>query len=298
LHAAHIGVHANARHSLQQRRRRVPRALPLNIYKDRLMTDTPTGPWPGRFVWFDMMTTDAAKSKAFYTALFNWKVEDVPMGAFTYGKLIAGPGPIGGIVEEKAIPRSHWMPYVAVDDVDASAVKCQELGGTVCIEPCDIPGTGRFAVVGDPQGGFFSIYKGDPQSPGADPDEPVIGRVCWNEILTTDDAKAQEFYSGMFGWTAESKDMGPMGMYHCQMLDGKQVSGIMKNPMNGAPTCWLSYFLVEDLAASTIKAKELGANAMMENTPIPGVGSFSMLADPCGAVFALFEGANDPDKCD
>ena len=261
------------------------------------MTDAAQGPWIGRFVWYDMMTTDAAKSKAFYTALFHWEIQDVPMEGSTYGMLMAGPGPIGGLIEEKAIPMSHWMPYVAVDDVDASAKKCTELGGSVCVPPTDIPNTGRFAVVGDPQGGFFSIYKGNAESPGADPDAPIPGRVCWNEILTTDDVKAQEFYTGMFGWTAESKDMGPMGMYHCQMQDGKQVAGIMKNPMNGAPTCWLSYFLVEDLAAATIKAKGLGANAMMENTPIPGIGSFSMLADPCGAVFALFEGSADPSNC-
>jgi len=261
------------------------------------MTETAQGPWPGRFVWHDMMTTDAAKSKTFYTSLFDWQIQDIPMEGATYGMLMAGPGPIGGLIEEKAIPMSHWMPYVAVDDVDASAAKCKELGGTICIEPRDIPGTGRFAVVGDPQGAYFSIYKGNPESHGADPDQPIPGRVCWNEVLTSDDAAAQKFYSGMFGWTADSKDMGPMGMYHCQMLGDKQVGGIMNNPMNGAPSCWLSYFLVTDLAASTNKAKELGANAMMENTPIPGIGSFSMLADPCGAVFALFQGAEDPTQC-
>ena len=65
----------------------------------------------------------------------------------------------------------------------------------------------------------------------------------------------------------------------------------MNNPMNGAPSAWLVYFLVEDLAKSTVKAKELGASAMMENTPIPGIGSFSMLSDTTGAVFALFEGS-------
>lgn len=261
------------------------------------MTEIATGPWPGRFVWHDMMTTDAAKSKAFYTSLFDWDIQDVPMEGCTYGMLIAGPGPIGGLVEEKAIPMSHWMPYIAVDDVDASAAKCKELGGSICVEPTDIPNTGRFAVVGDPQGAYFSIYKGNPESQGADPDQPIPGRVCWNEVLTTDDVKAQEFYSAMFGWTAESKDMGPMGTYHCQMLGGKQVGGIMKNPMNGAPSCWLSYFLVEDLAASTIKAKELGANAIMENTLIPGVGSFSMLLDTTGAAFALFQGPEDVAEC-
>lgn len=255
---------------------------------------TSQGPWPNRFVWHDLMTTDADKSKAFYTALFDWQIDERPMpGGFTYNMITVGPGPIGGIVEEKNIPMSHWMPYVAVEDVDQAAAKCKSLGGSVCVPPTDIPDTGRFAVVGDPQGAYFSIYKGNPESQGVDPDLPVPGRVCWNECLTDDDEKAQQFYTAMFGWQDDPKDMGPMGTYHCQVLGDKQAGGLMKNPQNGAPSCWLVYFLVEDLAAATDKAKKLGANAMMESMPIPDVGAFSMLADPAGAVFALFQ-VNEP----
>jgi predicted enzyme related to lactoylglutathione lyase len=63
----------------------------------------------------------------------------------------------------------------------------------------------------------------------------------------------------------------------------------MKNPMHGAPSCWLVYFLAPDLARATGKAKQLGAKAMMEGTPIPEVGAFSLLQDPVGATFALFQ---------
>ena len=252
---------------------------------------TAPGPWPGRFVWHDLMTTDANQAKTFYQSLFDWQIEERPMQGAIYHMLTAGPGPIGGILEEKNIPASHWMPYVAVDDVDQAAEKCKQLGGTVCIPPTDIPDTGRFSVCGDPQGAFFSIYKGNAESPGFDPDQVVPGRVCWNEVLTGDDAAAQKFYNGMFGWTSEAKDMGPGGMYYVQTLGGKQVGGLMKNPANGAPNAWLVYFFVEDLAKSTAKAKELGASAMLENQPIPGIGAFSMLADPTGACFALFHGS-------
>ena len=135
-------------------------------------------PWPGRFVWHDMMTTDAKKTQQFYCSLFDWQIQEIPMEGCTYRMIMAGPGPIGGIVEEKNIPVSHWMPYVAVNDVDAAAKKLQQLKGTVCVPPTDIPGTGRFAVVGDPQGAYFSLYKGLPESAGADPDQPVPGRIC------------------------------------------------------------------------------------------------------------------------
>ena len=250
---------------------------------------TKDGPWPGRFVWHDLMTTDAERSQAFYTELFGWRIEARSVMGHTYREVHAGPGPIGGIIEEQKIPMSHWMPYVAVDDVAAATARITEHGGSVCVPPTEIPDTGTFAVVGDPQGAYFSVYTGREGKHGFDPDLPVPGRVCWNEVLTTDDQKAQEFYSAVFGWKDDPKDIGEMGTYHCQMLGDKQAGGLMTNPMNGAPSCWLVYFLVEDLAAATNRAKELGANAMMENTPIPEVGKFSMLADPVGAVFALFE---------
>ena len=252
------------------------------------------GPWPSRFVWHDLMTTDARKSQAFYTTLFGWQIKDEQELGFTYRMIVAGPGPIGGIVEEKSIPASHWMPYAAVDNVDAAATQVRSLGGTVCLPPSDIPETGRFAVVGDPQGAYFSLYTGLAPWHGFDPDLPVAGRVCWNELLTTEAAAAQSFYSGLFGWRDEPKDMGPMGTYHVQLLGDKQAGGIMKNPQNGATNAWLAYFLVEDLRASTAKAKKVGARVMMDNEPIPGIGAFSLLTDPVGAVFALFHPSGIP----
>jgi len=249
----------------------------------------PTCTAHGRFVWHDLMTTDAARSTAFYTALFGWQLLPVPMQGFTYQMIQCGPGPIGGIVEEKAIPRSHWMPYLAVDDVDVAAKRVTELGGTVCVPPTDIPMTGRFAVVSDPTGAYFSLYQGLPSSQGADPDLMIPGRVCWNETYSTDESSAQEFYSALVGWRPQVKDMGPAGLYRVQMAGEKQAGGLMKHPMPGVPSCWVVYFLVEDLVASTNAAKALGAAAMMESVPIPEIGQFSMLTDPTGALFTLFQ---------
>jgi hypothetical protein len=65
--------------------------------------------------------------------------------------------------------------------------------------------------------------------------------------------------------------------------------GIMKHPVPGAPSAWLAYVQVDNVAASTAKAKSLGANIMKDTTEIPGVGSFSVLIDPTGAALALFQ---------
>jgi predicted enzyme related to lactoylglutathione lyase len=71
------------------------------------------------------------------------------------------------------------------------------------------------------------------------------------------------------------------------MLGETQVGGLMKNPQSGTPSAWLVYFFAPELATSTEKAKKLGTTAMMESIPIPGIGAFSLLQDPCGAAFAL-----------
>jgi len=235
------------------------------------------------------MTTDAAKAQRFYSALFGWRIHERPMQGFVYRMIEAGPGPIGGIVQEPGIPATHWMPYVAVDDVDAAVSKWCGLGGSACVPPTDIPNTGRFAVVGDPQGVYLTLYRGQGDAHGFDPDQPVPGRVCWNELLTADAEAAQRFYAAMFGWQDQPKDLGPCGTYHVQLLGGKQVGGLMKNPSNGAPNAWLAYFLAPDLAATTGRAGELGAQVLMANVPIQGIGVFSMCTDPTGGAFALFE---------
>ncbi len=115
------------------------------------------------------------------------------------------------------------------------------------------------------------------------------GRFVWHDLMTTDGAKAQAFYTQLFGWQPETKDMGEAGLYRVLMLGGKQAGGLMRHPMPGAPSCWVVYFFVEDLAVATKKGKQLGAVAMMESVPIPEVGAFSMLTDPTGAMFALFQ---------
>jgi predicted enzyme related to lactoylglutathione lyase len=259
------------------------------------MTTPSAGPWPGRFVWHDLMTKDGATAQRFYTALFDWQVTEMPMGTCIYRMIHCGPGPIGGIVEEPNLPAPpHWLPYAAVANVDAAAQRVRELGGQLHMGPADIPGTGRFAIVADPQGAVFAIYQGQPGSHGFDPDLGIPGRICWNEVYSTDDVAAQRFYTALFGWREEPKDIGPLGTYRVQNLDGKQAGGLMKNPMPGAPSCWIVYFFVTDLAAATAKAVRLGAQAMMENSPIPGVGAFSMLADPTGAMFALFQPSGAP----
>ncbi|UJX40253.1 VOC family protein [Desulfovibrio sp. JY] len=116
----------------------------------------------GVFSWNELMTTDVEGAKAFYAKLLGWTTEDKPMPemGMTYTIVKAGDTAVGGIMPippEAAKMPPVWGSYVSVDDVDAAAKKTVELGGTVYKEPTDIPGVGRFCVIGDPQGAFLSL---------------------------------------------------------------------------------------------------------------------------------------------
>lgn len=110
------------------------------------------------------------------------------------------------------------------------------------------------------------------------------------ELNTTDVSKAKTFYGALFSWTLEDVPM-PGGSYTMIKVGEGTGGGIMKHPVPGAPSAWLAYVLVDDVAAATKKAKSLGANIMKDATEIMGVGTFSVLIDPTGAALALWQPA-------
>ena len=108
------------------------------------------------------------------------------------------------------------------------------------------------------------------------------------ELNTTDLDKAKAFYGKLFDWTLEDAPM-PDGTYTMIKVGQGTGGGMMKHPIPGAPSLWLAYVAVDDVGASTQKAKLLGATILKDVTEIPQVGWFSVLLDPTGAAFALFK---------
>lgn len=114
----------------------------------------------GEFCWNELVSTDVAGSAAFYSRLFGWGTETVEMApgaAYTLFK--RGDVQAGGLMAASApgVP-SHWVPYVTVTDCDASTAEAVGLGAQVCVSPTDIS-VGRIAVLRDPQGAVFGLFK-------------------------------------------------------------------------------------------------------------------------------------------
>ena len=190
--------------------------------------------------------------------------------------------------QSQGIP-SNWMLYIAVASADESARRAQELGGRVCGGPFDVMEYGRMAVIADPAGAMFSIWEAKTNK-GAGI-SGVDGTVCWADLNTPDDGAASRFYSGLFGWELGKSEHDSSGYQHIKNA-GEFIGGIPSssqyNPQ--APPHWLLYFLTSDCKGSAAKAKELGAQILLEPMDMGNIGRMAIVKDPQGAAFALFQG--------
>lgn len=114
----------------------------------------------GAFSWFELMTDNVPAAKDFYTRLFGWQLDSMPMGDGEYWIVKQGGEGVGGIMAkppQTSEAPSYWATYVTVEDVDNTAKLTTELGGKVLVPPQDIPEIGRFCVLQDPQGAVISV---------------------------------------------------------------------------------------------------------------------------------------------
>jgi len=255
----------------------------------------------GRFVWYDLMTTDPEAAKAFYTAVAGWGIEtwDNP-GMPSYTMWTANGKPMGGVMKlpDEAVAggaRPHWIAYVGVPDVDATTARARELGATVMVEPRDIPTVGRFSILNDPQGATISAFTPAPsEQPRPEPEGmPPVGEFSWHELATTDPDAALAFYSDLFGWQRVSDfDMGEDhgGLYQMYGRNGKTLGGIFKKPAEmPGPPAWLYYARVADVNAAIEAARQQGGQVLNGPMEVPGGDLIATFLDPQGGMFAVHQ---------
>jgi hypothetical protein len=239
------------------------------------------------------MTTDPKAAEAFYREVVGWGAQPSGVGDVDYTLLTAGGVPAAGLM---AIPpeaaakgaRPGWLGYVGVEKVDDAAAKVRQLGGTIHKAPTDIPGVGRFAVVADPHGAAFALFKW--QTPGADapPAPDAIGHAGWRELFAGDVDADFDFYARMFDWTkADAINMDEMGVYQLFAHDGVPIGGMMTKPAQAPSPYWNYYFNVDSVAAAVERVKRGGGELLVEPMQVPGGSWIVQGRDPQKALFAL-----------
>jgi predicted enzyme related to lactoylglutathione lyase len=127
------------------------------------MSKKMNSPKPGHFVWNELVTTSVPAAKKFYSGLLGWKTKAFGKNAVGYTIIFKGKDKPGGIAGMMKCPKpgnpAQWIPYILVEDVDATAKKAAKFRGEVCVPPFNVPTVGRIAVLADPQGAAFGIIK-------------------------------------------------------------------------------------------------------------------------------------------
>jgi predicted enzyme related to lactoylglutathione lyase len=250
---------------------------------------------PGTFSWVDLATSDSDAAKQFYSSLFGWSPVDNPAGPdMIYTMLELENMPVAALYEmdqeqrDRGVP-PHWNSYVTVSSADEIVAKAKSLGGTVIMEASDVGDAGRMAMLQDPTGALFAVWQ-PKQNIGAKIVNEA-GTLCWNELATNDTARAESFYTALFGWSSETGDMGGGMMYTSFKNGDRMAAGMVAiSPEWGdVPPNWMVYFAVDDCDAIAARVESSGGQILNPPTDVPDVGRFAMALDPQGAAFAFIQ---------
>ncbi len=255
---------------------------------------TPTGQViPGKVVWNDLFTTDVAAAQKFYGGMFGWTFRTIAVDGGDYVVAMIGPRPVAGIIrpEKRLTGSAEWVQYFSVADVDAAAARIGPAGGTLTLEPEDLPHRGRIALAEDPEGAPFGILRSDS---GDRPDgvDPPHNDFLWHELWTNDFGQAALFYRDAIG--LDSEELARQhGDYLLFDSGGEKRAGGILIPLPDIEPQWLPTIRVIDIKASVAKARQLGGEIVLEPRWDLQDGMVAIIADPNGAGVTLRQWQGD-----
>jgi len=262
----------------------------------------------GRFIWYELVTSDREAAAAFYADVVGWRTRDASKPGMPYTLFTTGDAAVSGLLglseEAKQMGvRPGWIGYVGVDDVDATTELIRQLGGAVHVRPQDILGMSRFSIVADPQMAPLALFRWLHRGPEQPPELSTRGHVGWHELLAADWEKAWPFYSEVFRWQKAETDHGAAGTYQVFCVGEQRIGGMFTKPAIAPGPLWLYYFNVGDINAAAMRVKAGNGQIVKGPLEMPNGNWIVQCTDPEGAMFALlgnngigyFERAPRPD---
>lgn len=237
--------------------------------------------------WYELTSPDPAASAAFYSGLMGWTWADSGMPGMDYRLASRGAGQIAGMTKAEPGQPLGWLIYYAVDDCDATAAQAAGLGAKIIVPPADIPGTGRFSILIDPQGAGFGLLQPLPMPDGTAGgafDQQKEGHGNWHELICADPKAALDFYGKLFGWTlSSSMEMGPDMTYYIFNREGLDIGGMFA----AGPPIWKPYFGSPSTKADVARIPGLGGKVVRGPDEVPGGAYTVQLTDPHGTALAV-----------
>ncbi|MDE2219679.1 MAG: VOC family protein [Gammaproteobacteria bacterium] len=245
----------------------------------------------GRFVWHELFSNDSGSAAAFYSRVLGWQSRPFSPGSpyllflDRSGRTIAGAMALSD--ESRALGTTpHWRGYIGAGDVDAIVAHASRLGARILEPARDLPAVGRAAMLADPEGARFGVYKPLQEANAGAPGETGF---AWCELAARSRETALAFYQQLFGWELRAPmDMG--GGFHYQTfgLGGQDFGGAYTIPADRPMSpAWCPY--ASCASADEIAGKVIASGGQLSHGPVdvPGGGRIVQFFDPQHAMFAV-----------
>ncbi len=249
-------------------------------------------------VHFEIGAVDDGRLVAFYGELFDWGL-DSSDGGYTLIDTRGGRGINGGI--GKSQTGEPWSTfYVETDDLQATLDKANSLGGTTVMPVTDFGGAVTIAMFNDPDGLLIGLVRAPAEHPQGEDPAPSDGSgqpVDWFEVMGSDAARTQQFYTDLFGWTLDYA-----GFLEYAVVDTGTDRGISGGLGGGQESRWATiYAEVANVETALSRAEKLGGWRVSDQG-VPALKSAARKAryglvdhktgafcDPAGNVFGIYQ---------
>lgn len=252
---------------------------------------------PGKFVWFDLATSDTAASQRFYGKVFGWEFQPLRGTQERYAVIRNEGRSIGGVFRPAPPPQgaagpaptgARWLSVASVADMDRTVAAMTAGGAQVLVPPSVVDGMGSRALLRDSQGAIVGLLQ---SSSGDRMDAPVeTGEFFWVDLYARDPAAAARAYQQL-GYEVSSDEVSGDDRLLLS-AKGYARAGILRLPPDGREPGWLPYVQVDDVPATLARVRAAGGKVLREPDPAILGGQLAVFADPLGGVLGILHWTN------
>jgi predicted enzyme related to lactoylglutathione lyase len=246
---------------------------------------------PGDICWADLSTSNLEGAKELYGRLLGWTFGPTFEEMAGYTQAYKNGAPVVGLFHLDAnMPTSVWNIYFASDDIHKTQSIVESNGGTILAPAMAVEDLGSMMVASDPTGAVFGVWQKDTFGGAELFNDP--GSLTWEDLRTTDPARAQAFYTAVFGYRYDELPMEVPEEYKTfAHPDGEQPLGGIGGFVGGAASSqshWLAYFRVDDTPAAMNVITEAGGKLVSSEMETQ-FGRQAVVSDPWGGTFCLID---------
>lgn len=239
--------------------------------------------------WVDLTTSDVDRAQDFYGEVFGWTFESAGPDYGGYINAAKDGHPVAGLMANNPQWQSpdNWATYFHTADINATAAKVADAGGSTCVAPMEVPAKGFMSMATDPSGAFFGLWQ-----PLEHRGFEVIGEAgspVWHQLTTRDYRAALDFYRDVFGWRTEQISDTDEFRYSTAWFGDDQLLGVMDGAgylSEDQTSQWTIFFGAQDVDKTLQVITDHGGAVLRpaEDTPY---GRLAAATDPTGVVFDL-----------